>query len=78
MTGVAAFGLRAPQNPAGFLIASGLSATALFAIGLWIAAIARTGRAGGAIGAPLPADVLRRPVGPAADKCPVLRRDISD
>ena len=51
VTGVAAFGLRAPQNPAGFLIASGLSATALFAIGLWIAAIARTGRAGGAIGA---------------------------
>ncbi len=51
VTGVAAFGLRAPQNPAGFLIASVLSATALFAIGLWIAAIARTGRAAGAIGA---------------------------
>ncbi len=51
VTGVAAFGLRAPQNPAGFLIASVLSATALFAIGLWIAAIARTGRAGAAIGA---------------------------
>jgi len=53
VTGVAAFGLRAPQNPAGFLIASVLSATALFAIGLWIAAIARTGRAAGAIGAGL-------------------------
>lgn len=53
VTGVAAFGLRAPQNPAGFLIACVLSATAVFAIGLWVAAIARTGRAAGAIGAGL-------------------------
>jgi ABC-2 type transport system ATP-binding protein len=53
VAGVAGFGLRAPQNPVGFLIAAVLSATALFAIGLWIAAIARTGRAAGAIGAGL-------------------------
>jgi ABC-2 type transport system permease protein len=50
VAGVAAFGLRAPRNPAGFLIASLLTATTLFAIGLWIAATARTGKAAGGAG----------------------------
>jgi ABC-2 type transport system permease protein len=45
MLGAAAFGLRAPQDPGGFVLACLLSIAALFALGLWIAAVARTGRA---------------------------------
>jgi ABC-2 type transport system permease protein len=50
VAGIAGFGLSAPRSVAGFVIASVLSATAMFAIGLWVAAIARTGRAAAAIG----------------------------
>ena len=39
---VAFFGQHAPGNPGGFLLALVLSIAALFAIGLWIAAVART------------------------------------
>ena len=53
VAGIAGFGLTAPRSVAGFVIASVLSATAIFAIGLWAAAIARTGRAAAAIGASL-------------------------
>jgi ABC-2 type transport system permease protein len=40
--GIAAFGLQAPKDVAGFALAAVLSIAAVFAIGLWIAAIART------------------------------------
>lgn len=49
--GVAAFGLSSPRDPAGFLVACLLSILALFALGLWISAIARTSRAANLIGA---------------------------
>jgi ABC-2 type transport system permease protein len=49
--GRVAFGLSAPRNPVGFLVAWLLSLLALLALGLWIAAIARTSRAAGMIGA---------------------------
>lgn len=51
--GVLAFGLSMPRNPGGFILSCALSAGALLALGLWDAAIARTGRAAGAIGAGL-------------------------
>ncbi len=51
LVGIAAFGLKAPQNPAGFFVAWVLSVLALFTMGLWIASIARTGKAAGLIGA---------------------------
>jgi len=41
-TSIAFFGQHAPGNPGGFLLALVLSIAALFAIGLWIAAITRT------------------------------------
>jgi ABC-2 type transport system permease protein len=41
-TSVAFFGQHAPGNPGGFLLALVLSIAALFAIGLWIAAVTRT------------------------------------
>jgi ABC-2 type transport system permease protein len=50
LLGVAAFGLSFPRNPGGFVIAALLSILELFALGLWIAAIARTARAARAIG----------------------------
>ena len=40
--GLAGFGLGAPRQPGGFALALVLSIAAMFAIGLWIAAIART------------------------------------
>lgn len=49
--GIAAFGLNAPRNPVGFLVACLLSVLALFALGLWIAAVARSSRAANLIGA---------------------------
>jgi ABC-2 type transport system permease protein len=49
--GTAAFGLSAPKNPGGFLVAWLLSVLALFTMGLWIGSIARTGKAAGLIGA---------------------------
>lgn len=47
--GIAAFGLDPPKCIAGFVIATILSIAAVFAIGLWIAAIARTSVAAKAI-----------------------------
>ena len=41
-TSIAFFGQHAPGNPGGFLLALVLSIAALFAIGLWIAAVTRT------------------------------------
>jgi ABC-2 type transport system permease protein len=48
---IAAFGLDAPKNPGALVLAIVLSIAALFAIGLCIAAVARTGIAARAIGA---------------------------
>jgi ABC-2 type transport system permease protein len=48
--GMAAFGLGTPRQPGGFTLALLLSVAALFAIGLWIAAVARTQNTAGAIG----------------------------
>jgi ABC-2 type transport system permease protein len=49
--GVAAFGLHAPRNPGAFVIVCLLSILAMFAMGLLIAAVARTSRAAQQIGA---------------------------
>jgi ABC-2 type transport system permease protein len=49
--GVAAYSLRPPQNPGGFVLSSLLTMAALFSLGLWIAAVARTGKAANLIGA---------------------------
>lgn len=48
--GVAAFGLHFPRNPGGFVLAALLSIAALFALGLWISAIAHDGTAARVIG----------------------------
>jgi ABC-2 type transport system permease protein len=48
--GIVAFGLAAPKDPAGFALALVLTVAALFAIGLWISAFARTGATAGGIG----------------------------
>lgn len=50
VAGVVVFGLGAPREPGGFTLALVLSIAAMFAIGLWIAAIARTQNTAGAIG----------------------------
>ncbi len=50
LAGTAAFGLGAPKEPGGFTLALLLSTAAVFAVGLWIAAIARTANAAGGIG----------------------------
>jgi ABC-2 type transport system permease protein len=42
VAGLAGFGLGAPGQPGGFALALVLSIAAVFAVGLWIAAIART------------------------------------
>ena len=44
-----AYGLNAPGQPFGFALALVLTAVALFSLGLWVAAIARTGKAAQAI-----------------------------
>jgi len=49
--GATAFGARLDLQPLGFAVSLILAVAALFALGLWIAAIARTQRAAGAIGA---------------------------
>lgn len=46
----AGFGVAAPQDPGGFVLAAVLSVAALFALGLFIGAVARSGSAAGAIG----------------------------
>lgn len=48
--GAAAFGTQLPHNPAGFVIAFVLAASAMFALGMLIAAIASTGRMATAFG----------------------------
>lgn len=50
LLGAAAFDLGTPSNVAGFLVAFVLTATALFALGLLIAALAPTGKAATSIG----------------------------
>jgi ABC-2 type transport system permease protein len=50
LLGVAVYGLRLPQNPGGFVIACIVSILAVFSLGLWIAAVARTARAASVIG----------------------------
>lgn len=47
--GTTAFGLDAPGQPFGFVLALALTAVALFGLGLWVAAIARTAKAAQAI-----------------------------
>jgi ABC-2 type transport system permease protein len=47
--GTIAFGLSAPHQPFGFALALALTAVALFSLGLWVAAIARTGKAAQAL-----------------------------
>lgn len=51
--GAAAFGVHGPKGVPGFLLSLLLTAVALFAMGLWVAAIARSAQAAGAIGAAL-------------------------
>jgi ABC-2 type transport system permease protein len=53
VVGAAAFGVNAPKSPVGFALAFLLSVTALFAMGLWIAAVARTSTSGNAMGGAL-------------------------
>jgi ABC-2 type transport system permease protein len=50
LAGTVGFGLGAPRHPAGFTLALALSIAAMFAIGLWISAIARTQNAAQGIG----------------------------
>lgn len=50
LAGTVGFGLGAPRQPAGFTLALALSIAAMFAIGLWISAIARTQNAAQGIG----------------------------
>lgn len=45
VVGITAFGLAAPKNIPGFLLANLLTITAIFAVGLWIAAVAKTNNA---------------------------------
>lgn len=47
--GTIAFGLNPPHQPFGFALALALTAVALFALGLWVAAVAKTGKAAQAI-----------------------------
>jgi ABC-2 type transport system permease protein len=42
VAGTAGFGLGAPNAPGGFMLALALTITAMFAIGLWVSAIARS------------------------------------
>jgi ABC-2 type transport system permease protein len=50
LAGTVGFGLGAPRQPGGFTLALALSIAAMFAIGLWISAIARTQNAAQGIG----------------------------
>ena len=47
---VLAFGAQGPKQVPGFILSLVLTVAALFAMGLWVAAIARSARAAGAIG----------------------------
>jgi ABC-2 type transport system permease protein len=50
LAGTVGFGLGAPRQPGGFTLALALSIAAMFAIGLWISAIAHTQNAANGIG----------------------------
>ena len=50
VVGDAAFGVPLPGQPAGFIVAYALTATAMLGLGLLIASLARTGRVAGAVG----------------------------
>jgi ABC-2 type transport system permease protein len=50
VAGTVGFGLGAPSQPGGFTLALALTIAAMFAIGLWISAIARTQSAANGIG----------------------------
>lgn len=50
VTGIVAFGLSAPKEPAGFALALLLTIAALFAIGPWISAFAHSAAAAGGVG----------------------------
>lgn len=53
VVGVVVFGAAAPKSPAGFVVAFLLSVAALFAMGLWVAAVARSVTAANAMGGAL-------------------------
>jgi len=53
VVGAAAFGVAAPRSPVGFALAFLLSVAALFAMGLWVAAVARSATAANALGSVL-------------------------
>jgi len=53
VAGVVAFGAAAPKSPAGFVLAFLLSVAALFAMGLWVAAVARSATAANVMGGAL-------------------------
>ena len=53
VVGAAAFGVAAPRSPGGFAVAFLLSVAALFAMGLWVSAVARGVTAANAIGSAL-------------------------
>jgi ABC-2 type transport system permease protein len=50
VVGAAAFGVPLPAQPAGFILAFGLTAAAMIGLGLLVASIARNGRIAGAVG----------------------------
>jgi ABC-2 type transport system permease protein len=50
VVGMAGFGLGAPKQAGGFILALALTVASMFAIGLWIAAIARSAAIAGGIG----------------------------
>jgi ABC-2 type transport system permease protein len=51
VVGITAFGASTPQSPAAMVLAILVTMAAMFAIGLWIASFARTGRIASVIGA---------------------------
>lgn len=53
VVGAAAFGVTAPKSPLGFVLAFLLTVAALFAMGLWVAAVAGSVTTANAIGAAL-------------------------
>ena len=50
VVGRAAFGVPLPGQPAGFVLAFGLTASAMTGLGLLVASVARSGRVAGAVG----------------------------